>query len=213
LIAALNAGAWLSGLRPTQLAEAVERGAARIETRTRGELSDDTIRKAIRTQRDSLPFWRTLALLGDFGIEPLMPAVRALIVSVLLAALAALTGRPPGFGAALAENAKLQGLWVAGLAAPLFLMVVLRRDDIETSAALALGAGAYPASAWVALRQVEPFALVGWLATIRGAWGRHQANLVVAAIACFFLAILEMIVRIMFILVMGSGMRLMMVPE
>ncbi len=213
LIVALNGGAWTSGLRLTQLVDAIERGAARIETRTKGEVSEDTIRKAIRTQRDSLAFWRTMALLGDFAVEPLMPTLRALAITITLAALAALTGRPTSFGASLAENARLQGFWVLGLAVPLALMVLLARSDVETSATLALAPAKYPAAIWVAARQAEPFALIGWLLTIHAAWRRHQANLFNATLACLLLATTEALARIAFALVLGAGMRLTVLPD
>lgn len=209
----LNAGAWLSGLRPTQLVAAIERGAARIEIRTRGELSDDTIRKAIRTQRDALPFWRTLALLGDFGVAPFLPALRALTISVVFAALAALTGRPPEFARAFHENARIQGFWVASTALPLLLMLLLGRPDVETSATLFLPSGPHPAALWVALEELAPLTLLGWLAAVRGAWRRRQANLIVAGLACLGLALMEAGARVAWTLVVGAGMRLTILPE
>src|SRR3954466_1908471 len=62
----LNGVVWFAGFRGVCLAEAVERGAARVEARGIGEVSDDLIRRAIQTQHDTLPFWKTLAWLGDF---------------------------------------------------------------------------------------------------------------------------------------------------
>lgn len=213
LTLAIQGGFWLIGSRPTRLAEAVERGAARIETRTRGEVSDDTIRKAIRTQRDTLPFWTTLALIGDFVVEPLAPTVRSLVAAVLFSALAALVGRSTGFGPALAENARLQGIWVMGLATALGLTLALGRAEVETSAALFLPPGRHPAAAWVALRQLDAFALLGWLAMAHGAWRRGQANMVVALLGCGFLMIGEASLRIAAGLVLGAGMRLTVLPD
>ena len=70
--------AWTTGVPDYQLAEAVERGAARVEERSSGEENDDVVRKAIQLQRNSLGFWRTLALVGDFLVKPLWLALRAL---------------------------------------------------------------------------------------------------------------------------------------
>lgn len=212
-ILVLNAGLWLTGVRPTQLATAIDRGAERIETRTRGEVSDDTIRKAIRTQRDTLPFWSTMAGLGDFVLEPLGPALRALAASVLFASLAALVGRPPGFEAAMAANARLQGIWVLGLATTFGLILALRRAEVESSAALFLPPGRYPAAVWLALRQVELFALLGWLASAVGTWRRGQANLAVAVLGCAILMVGEGALRVAGNLLLGAGMRLTILPE
>src|SRR5262245_59475088 len=66
---------WSSCLKGRALSEAVEQGAARVESRAIGEVSEDQVRKAIRTQNATLPFWTALALIGDFLIEPLSLAV------------------------------------------------------------------------------------------------------------------------------------------
>src|SRR3954454_8244314 len=59
-------GLWVAGFRTRGLIGAVDRGAARIESYRVVELNDDVIRKTIQTQRDTLPFFTVLALLGDF---------------------------------------------------------------------------------------------------------------------------------------------------
>ncbi|MFO0960531.1 MAG: hypothetical protein U0800_24365 [Isosphaeraceae bacterium] len=169
LILVLNAFPWLTGRKPAEIARAIEAGTARIEARTRGEVSDDAIRKAIRTQRNTYPFWRAMALIGDFALEPIAPALRAVAYATLLASLAALVGRPAGFGAALAGNARMQGWWVAGLAVAIFLPVALGKPGAESTAALALPPGKYPAAAGRGIRQADPFSAIGWLAMIRGA--------------------------------------------
>lgn len=212
-IVALQGVLWASGLRPTALAVAVEQGAARIETRGIGEVGDDVIRQAIRQQRDTRPFWTTLALLGDFGAETLAPALRAIGAAVVFSSLAALLGRPVRFGHALAECSAAQGFWVLGLAVRVVLMVALRRADVETSLVLALPPGAYPASAWVALRQADAFALLGWAALARGGWRRGQVNLATALVVCALLALGEAAMRIAWTLVVEAGMRLTLLPE
>src|SRR3712207_9450963 len=60
---------WLFGYRPSGLAEAVERGAEQIESSSLAEVGDDLVRKAIRMQRATLPFWTMLALIDDFAVE------------------------------------------------------------------------------------------------------------------------------------------------
>jgi hypothetical protein len=213
LVVALQGGLWAAGARTTALAVAVETGAARIETQGIGEVGDEVIRKAIRLQRDALPFWTTLALLGDFVGEPLALAVRAVAVAVVLSSWAALAGRPARFGHALAECSAVQGFWVLGLAVRVVLMVALRRADVETSLVLALPAGSYPAAAWVALRQADAFALLGWTALALGGWRRGQVHLATAAVACALLALGEAAVRVGATLVLEAGMRLTLVPE
>lgn len=213
LIVSIHAYPWVSGRKPAEIARAIEMGAARIESRTRGEVGDDAIRQAIRTQRDTYPFWRALALIGDFGLDPIAPALRAAAYATLLSALAALVGRPIGFGPALVGNARMQGWWVAGLAVSVILPAALGKPDAETTAALFLPPGKYPAAAWLAMRQADPFALVGWLALIRGAWSRHQANLLVATLAAVAIAATEAAIRIALALVAGAGMHLTVLPD
>jgi hypothetical protein len=213
LTIALQGVLWACGVRTTALAVAVERGAARIETRGIGEVGDDVIRKAIRLQRASLAFWTTLALLGDFVVEPLSLAVRAIVVAVVLSSLAALVGRPSRFGAALAACAAAQGFWVLGLAVRVVLMLALRRGDVETSLALLLPPGSYPAATWVALRQADAFALLGWMALARGGWRRGQVHLATAVLVCAVLALGEAAVRISATLMIEAGMRLTLLPE
>jgi hypothetical protein len=213
LVIVLNAALWLSGVRPLALQQAVEQGAARAELRSVGETTDGQGRKAVRTQRATLEFWTTLALIDEFVVEPSSLAVRALAVATLLSALAALAGRQMGFRAALDGCATIQGLWVAGLAVQTNLMIALRRPDVETSLALLLPAGTYSAPLWVALRQVDAFALLGWAALIRGGWSRGQTNLATSAAACGSVALCELCCRVVFALTTGGAMRLMLMPD
>jgi hypothetical protein len=211
-VIALQGAAWVTGFRGYVLAEAVERGAARAEASRTGEVSDEVIRKAVRMQQDTLPFWTALAALGDFGAEPILIAVRAALVATIFAGVAALTGRPIRFADGLAACAFLQGLWVLGLATRVVLMIALRRTDVETSAALLLPPGAYPAAVWVSLRQVEPFAIWGWCALAVSGWRRGQVNLATASLVCLLLAVMEAGLRIGYTLVVGAGIRLSLLP-
>jgi hypothetical protein len=213
LVVVLNGALWLSGFRSTTLSIAVEQGAARAESQGIGEVSDDLIRKTIHTQHASLPFWTTLALLTDFLGEPIAIAARALAVATIFAALAALSGRPIHYELALAETAAAQGLWVLGLAVRVGLMIALRRSDIETSFALAFPPGPYSATLWLALRQTDIFALIGWAAMAIGGWRRGQMNLVNAITVCGLLALGEAALRVTLGLVIGSGMRLAILPR
>ena len=147
-------------------------------------MGDDLVRKAVRLQQATRPFWTTLALIGDFVVAPWPRALRSLAAAALLGSLAALVGRPPGFAAALAENAEAQGFWVSGLAVRVALAIALRRTEADTSLALVLPPGSYPAAAWAALRQLDAFALLGWAALARSAWRRGQANLATAVLVC-----------------------------
>ncbi len=209
---ALRSVLWVTGFEPKALADAVDRGAARAEASRIGEVGDDLIRKAIRLQRDTLAFWTVLARLGDFTVEPAWLVVRALTVATLFAAAAALTGRPVGFSNGLTESAKIQGAWVFGLAVRVGLTVVLRREDVETSLALLLPPGTYPASVVLLARQADPFALIGWLALAWTGWRRRQVNLATAIVLCGFLALSEAVVRVACGLVVGAGMRLSILP-
>jgi hypothetical protein len=203
---------WLSGVKTLALQQAMEQGVARAESRAVGEMGDSQIHKAIQDQRATLRFWTTLALIGDFVVEPLAPAVRALLVATLLAALAALAGRPIGFRLALEECAAVQGYWVLGLALQTALVFILRTPDVDVSMALLLPAGTYRAAPWIALSQADAFALLGWAALIRGGWCRGQANLATATAACSAAAAVEAMIRIGFTLITGAAMRLMLMP-
>ena len=213
LMVALQGAVWIAGFRPAALESAVERGSAKIETKGVGEVADEVIRKAIRMQQDSLPFWRTLVLIGDLAIAPLGLAVRAFLVATFFAGVAALTGRPIGFAEALAACAKAQGFWVLGKAVQVALMFALRRNEVETSLALFLPAGTYPATAWVGLRQVDFFALMGWIALVRGGWKRGQVNLATAIAICTSLWLVEATLAVAGTLVVEAGMRLTLIPE
>ena len=213
LTIALQGALWATGFRAAALAEGVERGAARAESARVAEVGDDLVRKAVKLQESTLPFWTILAAIGDFVVEPLALVMRALLAAVLLGGLAALVGRPPGFERALADNAGAQGFWVLGLAVRVALMIALKRGDVELSPTLALPPGVYPATWVVGLRQLDPFALLGWSAMARGAWGRGQANLAVAGLVCGLLWAAEAAVWVTFTLVFEAGMRLSLIPE
>ncbi len=213
LILVLQGVLWGTGFRTASLAEAVERGAARTEAARVAEVGDDLVRKAVRLQESTLPFWTTLAAIGDFGVEPLAVVIRTLLTAVMLGGLAALVGRPLGFEAALDANARAQGWWVAGLAAKVILMVTLRRGDVEVSPTLLLPPGTYPAAWVVGLRQLDPFALIGWATLAKGAWRRGQANLAVAVLVCGLLWATGAALKVGAILVSGAGMRLTLIPE
>ena len=213
VVVALNAWTWLSGMKGYALAVAVEEGTARAETAGIGELGDDVVRKAIRTQEKTTLFWGVLSALGDFLGEPAALALRALAVAVVFSSLAALTGRPVGFHEAFAECAAAQSFWVLDLALRSALMVALRRPDVETSATLLLPTGAYGAPLWAALSQISPFAAIGWLVMALGGRRRGQVNLATAFLVCGALWFGEAAVRIAFTLTLGAGMRLSLMPD
>jgi len=213
LTVALQGALWTTGFKTAAMTEAIERGAARAETLRMAEVGDDLVRKAVRSQEATRPFWTTLGLLGDFVVEPLALPLRALAVATLLAGLAALLGRPPDFARALAEDADLQGIWVLGLATRAALSIALRRPGSDTSLTLAFSPGTYPAPFWVALHQFDAFALLGWALLARGAWGRGQANLAVASFVCAGLFCAESAARIVLTLIFEGGMRLSLIPE
>jgi hypothetical protein len=203
---------WRSGSRQLALAAAVEQGAAQIERRTFGDVSEVQVRKAIRAQNATLPFWTTLALLDDFLVEPLAIVARPLAVATLLTTLAALVGRPTRFGEAMGASATAQGLWVLGLAVRVALTSALGPDQAETSLVLALPPGPRSALALVAVRQLDLFALCGWGAMALGSRRRARANLAVACLVCALVALGEAAVRISLALLVGAGMRLTLLP-
>ena len=212
LIADLQGLLWLSGVKTLALQQAVEQGVARAESHAVAETDDNHIHKAIRDQRATLRFWMILALIGDFVVEPAAPAVRALLVATLLSALAALTGRPNGFRLALYESAVVQGYWVLALALQTTLAFALGVPQVDASTALLLPAGTYQATVWVALTQVEVFALLGWAALIRGGRRRGQVNLATATAACSLVAVMEAAIRIGSTVLTGATMRLTLTP-
>lgn len=213
LTVGLQAALWVSGARATGLSGAIETGAARVETRGVGEVGDEVVRKAIALQHDTLPFWATIAALGDFGVEPLGLALRAAVVATLFAGLALLKGRPVEFSRGLASCAWAQGFWVLGLAVRVALTIALRRPEIETSAALLLPPGTHPGALWVALRQLDAFPLLGWFAMARGGWRRGQVGLFGAVAVCGVLFLIEAAARVQFSLLIEAGMRLSLLPE
>jgi hypothetical protein len=210
LVLALNGARWTAGSRPVFLSAAVERGVQRVEAAGKGEVGDELVRKAIRTQRDTLPFWRVVFLFGDFVIDPLTLALRAIMIAIGFTAIAAMTGRAFQFERALSESAWIQGWWVLGLAVRVGLLVWLRRgeDELDTSLALFLPPGAYHAAVWLMLREFDVFALLGWVSLAAASWRRGQANLLTAVVLCSVLGLSEMSLRTALGLVLGSVMRL-----
>ncbi|WP_165248496.1 hypothetical protein [Paludisphaera soli] len=210
LTLALHLAMWATGGRTAALATAVEGGVTRIERDGAAAPSDEVVRKAVELQRAALPFWAVVRLLGDFLFEPAALAIRAAAAAVGFCACAALAGRRWKFDRAWADCARLQGWWVLGLAVRLGLVAWLRRseEDVETSIALFLPPGAYPAAIGLAARRVDFFALLGWLATALAGRRRGEANLATALALCGSLAAVEVAARVGVGLFLGSAMRL-----
>jgi hypothetical protein len=215
LVVALNGARWMGGFPTGLLAQGVEQGVAQAESRAKGEVGDEIIRKAIRTQRDTLPFWTALAVINDFLLEPLLLGFRVVVAATLFTAIAALMGRALQYDRALVECAYAQGLWVLGLAVRLVLLVVLRRseDDVETSLAILLPPGSYPAPVWLALRQLDLFVLLGWTVMAREGWKRGDAPLFLAVVICSSLGLLELGIRVAAGLLMGASIRLSLIEQ
>ena len=209
----LEAALWISGARGTGLHEAVEAGAAKAETRGIGEATDDVVRKAIALQHDTTAFWTVLALFGDFVVEPLSLPIRAGLVAVLFAGVALLRGRTVEFSRGMASCALAQGFWVLGLAVRAGLTIGLRRVEIETSPTLLLSPGIHHGAVWVALRQLDIFPLLGWVAMARCGIARMRVGAIVVLAICFVLFTIEALVRVQFSWVIEAGMRLSLLPE
>ncbi|MFO0910813.1 MAG: hypothetical protein U0794_21150 [Isosphaeraceae bacterium] len=203
---------WITGFTSTRLITAVEQGAARAEWRFVGEVGDDLIRKAVRTQHDTITFWTVLAFLGQFLGEPLLLAVRALAVATTFSAVAALMGRPIGYDRALAACVAAQGIWVLGAAVRAALMIGLRQVDVETSATLLLPAGTYPAWMYLIIAQADLFALIGWSVMAWGGIKRGQVGPVGALLICLGCWTLEAALRVGVGTVVGAAMRLSLMP-
>jgi hypothetical protein len=208
----LHAMLWASGIRPYQLAKAVEHGVARVERRLLGEESQDIIRKEIQLQRDTIRFWTVITALGDFLIAPLWLALRAMAVAVALSAWAAIRGRPPGFPLAWADCVRWQGIWVLGLAVQVVLMVSLDRTHVDSSLLLLLPPGTYSARTWFLLRELDWFALIGWLSLAWGGCRRGQAGLLAALGLVALWAAVEISILSGAALVVNLGIRLSLMP-
>lgn len=211
-ILVLQATAWASGLRGRTLAEAVEQGAARVEDQSVGEVAEADIRRAIDGQRSSLPFWAVLAAVGDFVVEPLAPALRALLAASGFAAIAALSGRPVRYAEALAGAARAQWFWVIGLGVRVVLMLSLDRPEVETSVVLWLPAGSYPAAFWIAARQIDLFAILGWIAVGWSGWRLGLVGPATAVGACLLLWGIESSLRIGSATLCGAAIRATLMP-
>ncbi|RUL88983.1 hypothetical protein [Tautonia sociabilis] len=211
-IVLIQAIGWASGLRGGALARAIESGAARVERRAVGEVSESDVREAIAAHRDSLLFWAALAAVGDFAVEPVAPVARVVLAASGFAAIAALRGRPIRFNELLAGAASAQWLWVIGMATRVGLASATGRSDIDTSAALLMPPGSYPAASWVALRQVDPFAILGWMAVGRSGWRLGLVGPISASGICLLLWAAEASLRIGAELLCGAAMRASLVP-
>jgi hypothetical protein len=209
----LNGVIWTTGVPDYDLAVAVERGAARVEERSVGEDNEDVVRKSIQLQRNSLSFWKVITLVGDFLVEPLWIVLRAFSVAVALSAVAAMTGRPVRFPAAMRECVIWQGVWVLGLAVQTVLMLVLHRSAIDTSVVLLLPPRMYAAREWVVLQQIDCFAIIGWLGMAWSACRRGRASLIAALVTCLVVAVVEAQVIAGTSLLVNLSMRLTLFPE
>jgi hypothetical protein len=210
----IQAVGWASGVRGGALAEAVDRGTARVETWSVGEVAEEVVRKAIRTQQDTLPFWATLAAIGDFLVEPTWILVRTLGASVLFCGLAALRGRAVRFGATLSAVAWAQGIWVLGLAVRVGLGLVMPRGALpSTSATLLLPMGVHHAAKYVALDQLDLFAALGWTAVALAGRRLRQVGWIGAVGVVVGLWGFESFWRIVGTLVLEAGMRMTLIPD
>ena len=154
-----------------------------------------------------------MAAVGDFVVEPIAPAVRAAVAASLFAAIAALRGRPTRFGEAMAGAGAAQGFWVLGLGVRVALMAGLDRPEVETTAVLLLPPGSYPAIVWVGLRQVDPFAMIGWAAVARAGWRLGLVGPLTAAGTCLVLWALESVARLAAAAGLGAAMRAVLLPS
>ena len=213
LVLLLQAAQWVAGFRPVALIDAVEEGAARVETQAIGEVGEDVIRKAIQTQRATQTFWSAIAVLTDFGIEPLALVIRAVLAAVAFASLAAIRGQPIDVARGFLDASLAQGFWVLGLAVRVGLMILLRRTEVETSLVLALPPGTYAGATWAALRPVDAFAAMGWWAIGVGAVRRKQVGVIGAVLVCLTLWLCEAGLRVCGTLIMEAGMRLSIMPD
>ncbi len=204
---------WVSGARSSELTEAVDFGAGKVETRSIGEAGDDVIRKAIAIQQDSRSFWTVLALFGDFVVEPLGLAVRAGTVAVLFAGISLLRGRTGSLAEGLTSCALAQGFWVLGLAVRTGLAIGLRRSEIETSPTLFLSPGTHSGIVWAGLHQLDIFAILGWLVMLRCGIFRMRIGFFSATLICLFLFVFEALWRLQFSIIIEAGMRLTLLPE
>ena len=213
LVVILNGIIWTTGVPDYDLAEAVEKGAARVEQRSVGEDSEDVVRKSIQLQRDSLSFWTVIRAVGDFLGGPVMDCF---------------TGIGRGRGAECGGG----GQWPAG--------AVSGGDEAMRGLAGCVGSGtdspscahAGPPSVgyrdlrrapvaaarlaareWVLLHQIDCFAMIGWLGMAWSACRRGQTNLYVALLTCFVVAAIEAPIRGSFWLLVNLGMRLTIFPE
>ena len=209
----IHAADWAVGTRSPNLVQAVDQGEAKVEAQTAGtDLSADAARKLIQLQRDTRPFWTTLALLGDFGVDPLALILRPLTVATLFAAWAALAGRPSGFATALVESATLQGFWLIGPALALGLTLARMPGEPDTSLSLFLAPGSHSVWIWTTLHQADIAALGGWLALAGTGWRRGQVSLGVALLTVVPLVVAEVAARGLAAAVLGAGMRLTIIP-
>ncbi len=207
LIGAANLSLWCNGIRQQDLRDAIEIGAASIDDNAKGDVEEDQIRESIRLQRQSEEFWSTLAILGDFIIEPIYPALRALIVTVAFASVAAVFGRPVGYGVALADNMSWQIFWAAGIGLECAMRILIS-PDAENSLAVFMPAKEYPAATALALAILNPFAICGWLAIGWTTWKRKQANWFLVILLILMIAGMEVGIRSRVLAMMGALMRL-----
>lgn len=209
----LQALSWGLGIPQARLSRAVEAGAAEVERRSVGEISDDDVRESIATQRETLGFFEALQFVGDFVLGPLGLIFRSLAAGVLFAGAAAASGRSIGFDRGLEDCARAQGFWVVGLAVQVFLTMMTGRPEVETSATLLLPSEPQQAAVWLTLAQFDLFAIAGWAFMARAAWVRRQTSLTAAIAIVVVLGLFEATLVSSAALTMGGWQRLTLIPE
>lgn len=203
---------WLAGFQQRHIAEAVEAGAALLESRSIGEMSEQSIRDSLEDQRDTRRFWTVVLLIGNFCIEPLVLPLRALTVAVAFSAWAALMGRPAAFHGMWAVSAVWQGLWVLAVATQAGAVLLSGNHEVNTSIAMFLPDEIVAAHLWLIADNVHPLALFGWIILSWKAWRLRQANWFMAMLIGSVLLSLELLIRVSCGIVVGASMRLTLIP-
>ena len=190
LVVILNGVVWTTGVPDYDLADAVERGAARVEERSVGEENEDVVRKSIQLQRDSLSFWKVITLVGDFLVEPLWIGFAGVFGSGGVERCGGdqwPAGPVSGRHAGMCGLARCVGVGAGGPRRPDVGVASIRRST-RRSCCCCPHACTRRANG-SSLQQIDCFALIGWLGIAWGACRRGQTSLLAALLTCLLVAV------------------------
>lgn len=174
-----------TGLIDRQVDQQTEEQLAQVE-KTQGGLVDRVqLREAMDVVRKNGEFMKLLRRLGAVVLKPLYMLSAFLLISSLLYAAVALTGRKPEYHTLLTICVYSGWVVLLGYVLRLAMMLAYRTPHVDTSLAMVAGPGEAPY-----LAAVDPFRIWFWVLVATGLIVTQQLRRRVAIVCCVLMALL-----------------------